>query len=112
MKNVFLAAVAALGLTATAAAADELAVIGGIEYAFEAETTEATLGLEYAPAIISGLTITPVLTMNNDGQDFDFAQAEVTVAYVIVEGVDLYATVESDVDFNYAETTVGLAFRF
>jgi hypothetical protein len=112
MKNVFLATVAALGLTATAAAADELAVLGGIEYAWEAETTEVTAGVEYAPAFIGGLTITPMITMNDVGSDFDFASAELTVAYDVAKGVNVYATVESDDDFNYAETTVGLAFRF
>ena len=112
MKNVFLATVAALGLTATAAAADEFAVIGGIEYAWEAETTETTLGVEYAPAFVAGLTITPTFTMNDAGQDFGFSSADLTVAYDVAEGVNVYATVESDDDFNYAETTVGLAFRF
>ena len=112
MKNVFLATVAALGVTATAAAADELAFIGDIEYAIEAEVSEATVGLDYAPAFINGLTITPVLTLNDDGQSFNFDQAELTVAYEVVEGVAAYATVESDIDFNYAETTVGVAFRF
>ena len=112
MKNVFLAVVAALGLTATAAAADEFAVIGGIEYAWEAETTETTVGVEYTPAFIPGLAVTPTLTMNDVGQDFDFASAELSVAYYVTNNVNVYATVETDNDWDYEETTIGVSFQF
>lgn len=110
MKNVFLAA--ALALTATTASADTLAVIGGLEYAVEAEVTEATAGVEYAPDFLNGVTVTPVLTFNDAGQDFAFEAVAITVGYTVAAGVDIYTTVDADEDFHRTETTVGVSFRF
>ena len=118
MKNVFLATVATLGVTATAAFADgakapqTMTLLGSLEYAVEAETIEASVGAEFAPAFAAGLTVTPMIVLNDDGQDFDFASAEVTVAYEVLDGVSAYTTVETDDSFDYAEATIGVEFRF
>lgn len=110
MKNVFLSA--AMALTATTASAGELAILGGLEYAVEAEVTEATVGVEYAPAFVDGVTLTPVFTFNDAGQDFAFESVELTVGYAVTGAVDIYATVDADEDFDRTETTVGVSFRF
>ena len=108
MKNVFLAA--AIAMTTTAASAADLAFLGGLEYTVEAEVTEATVGVEYAP--IAGVTITPVLTFNDDGQDFQFESTAITLGYAVNSAVNAYVTVDADEDFNRTETTVGVAIRF
>lgn len=112
MKNVFLATVAALGVTATAAAADELAFIGSLEHAIEADVTELVAGVEYAPTAIAGLTVTPTATFNNDAQNFDFAGVDLTVGYAVSTNVTTYVEIAADKNFSYQEATVGVAFRF
>jgi hypothetical protein len=83
--------------------------VGSLEYAIEAETFEATAGMEFG---IDQWTITPVIVMNDEFGDFDFSSAELNVSYDASENVDLYITFETDADFDYAETTLGVAFRF
>ena len=109
MTNTMMAAVAALTFSAAAANAGDLAYLGGVEYAVEAEAFEATAGVEYAAA---GFTLTPVFTINDASGDFDFDSAEITVGYDIATSVNVYATVGADADFDYTETTVGIALRF
>lgn len=109
MINKMIAAVAALTLSTAAANAGELAYLGGVEYAVEAEVFEATAGVEYA---VGGFTLTPVFTLNDAAGDFEFAEAELTVGYEVTTSMSVYTTVETDSDFNHAETTVGVAFRF
>lgn len=108
MTNTMMATVAALTFSAVANAGD-LAYLGGVEYAVEAEAFEATAGVEYAAA---GFTLTPVFTINYVSGDFDFDSAEITVGYDVATSVNVYATVGADADFEYTETTVGVALRF
>lgn len=109
MKNIIIAAATATLLTAAAASANGLAVLGGVEYTVEAEVLEATAGVEYA---VGDLTLTPLLTLNDAAGDFEFVNAELTVGYTVSPVVGVYATVETDSDWDYAETTLGVAFRF
>jgi hypothetical protein len=108
MKTLIIAAAMSLGL-ATVSSADGLAYVAGAEYAIEAETFEVTAGVEYG---VSGFTFAPLVTLNDAGQDFDFASAELTVSYGVSANLDAYVTVESDADFDYAETTLGVALKF
>jgi len=110
MKNLMIAAATAATLSAaTAASANDLAFIGGIEYATKAEVFETTVGLEYA---VNRFTVTPLLTLNDSDGDFDLQAVELTVGYTVSRNVNLYVTVEGDRNFNHNETTLGVAFRF
>lgn len=109
MKNMIIAAATAAILSATAANANDLAILGGLEYTTEAEVFEATVGVEGA---LAGFTITPLLTVNDTAGDFEFTGAEVTVGYSVSTAVAVYATVEADADWDYSETTLGVSLRF
>jgi hypothetical protein len=109
MKTLMIAAVTATALSASVANANDLALLGGLEYAVQAESFEATAGLEYG---IAGLTLTPVITLNDASGDFKFAAAEFTVGYSFSTTVNVYATVEADSNWKYTETTLGVALRF
>jgi hypothetical protein len=110
MKNLMIAAATAATLSAaTAASANDLAFIGGVEYTTEAKVLETTVGLEYA---VNRFTVTPLLTLNDAAGDFDFIAVELTVGYTINSSVNLYVTIDGDRDFNHNETTLGVAFRF
>lgn len=109
MKTFAIVAATALALSATAATAGDLAFLGGLEYTTEAEVFEATAGVEYAT---NGFTFTPLIVMNDAANDFDFVSAELTVGYDLGKNVNAYVTVESDADWNHAETTLGVALRF
>jgi len=104
-----MAAVAALTFSTAAANAGDLAYLGGVEYAVEAEVFEMTAGVEYNAG---GFTLTPALTLNDATGDFEFATAELTVGYAVTTAMDVYATIDTDDSFNRTETTLGVAFRF
>lgn len=113
MKTFAIAAVAAL-LATTVAHADGLSFIGDAEYQFEAERFETNLGLAYE---LNSWTFTPMLTADyTDATGMDFVGAELTVAYTILDGdsasLNAYARVETDADFEYSETAIGVAFSF
>ena len=109
MTNTMMAAVAALTFSAAAANAGDLAYLGGVEYAVEAEVFEATAGVEYT---VGGFTLTPVFTLNDAAGDFEFAAAELTVGYAVTTAMSVYTTIETDANFDRTETTVGVALRF
>jgi hypothetical protein len=109
MTNTMIAAVAALTLSTAAASANDLAFLGGLEYAVEAEVFEATAGIEYTAG---NFTITPVLTLNDATGKFEFAAAELTVDYAVATSVNVYVTAESDSNWKHTETTLGVALRF
>jgi hypothetical protein len=113
MNKVLLAAVAALGLTTAAQAAD-INYFAGLEYATEAEVLETTVGagLTFDAPYLGSLTVAPAATFNDEGTEFGFASAEVSVMYNVTAWSTAYVTVESDNDWNHAETTVGVAFNF
>lgn len=106
-KTLIAAAVAAL-ITNSASAAD-VGYFASAEYTIEAEVFETVTGATFA---MGKLTMTPAITLNDDGQNFDFASAGFTLAYDVTSAATAYATVETDADFHYSETTVGVAFKF
>ena len=109
MTKTMISAVTALTLSTAAASANDLAFLGGLEYAVEAEAFEATAGVEYG---IAGITLTPMLTLNDATGGLELATAELTVGYTVSDFAGVYLTVETDGDFEYTETYVGLALRF
>ena len=109
MTKTMISAITALTLSTAAASANDLAFLGGLEYAVEAETFEATAGVEYG---IAGITLTPMLTLNDAAGGFELAAAEVTVGYAVSDFAGVYLTVEADGDFKHTETYVGVALRF
>jgi hypothetical protein len=109
MKNLVIAAVAATALTASVASAADVVILGGLEYTVEAEGLEATAGVEY---VMGQATFTPLVTLNDASGDFEFTSVELKVGYTVAPGVDAYAVVEADSDFDYTETTVGVSLRF
>lgn len=110
MKTLVIAAATAATLAAaSAASANDLAFIGGIEYTTEAKVLETTAGVEYS---LQGFTVTPLLTVNDVSGNFDLSAVELTVGYAVGSSVNLYVTVAGDNRFNHTETTLGVAFRF
>ena len=109
MTKIMISALTALTFSTAAASADGLSYLGGLEYAVEAEAFEAKAGVEYG---IAGVTFTPMLTLNDAAGGLELAAAEVTVGYVLSDFAGVYVTVEADGDFEYTETSVGVAFRF
>lgn len=111
MKNVILATAVTFGL-ATAASAEGLLpvpVMGSIEYATEAAVTSIDLGTEVS---FGDFSFAPTFNLSDASGEFDFDGLEFTAAFGVTNGVNLYAIVETDSEFDYAETTVGVAFKF
>ena len=105
-----LAFAAALAISASAAAANDLDVVGYTQYEFEAERFETGIGVEYS---IDRFSFTPVLKVANaPGQSLDFDGVDFGVAYQFTDAVNGYTKVEFDSDFDYEEMTVGVSFRF
>jgi hypothetical protein len=110
MKNLMIAAATAATLSAaTAASANDFALVGGIEYTVEAKVIEATVGVEYN---VRKFTFAPLLTLNDSTGNFDFRAVELTVGYAVNSNMNMYVTVDGDSGFNYNEATLGVAFRF
>jgi hypothetical protein len=110
MKTLVIAAATAATLAAaSAASANDLAFVGGLEYAAEAKVFEATAGVEYT---YQSFTFTPLLTLNDSTGSFDLNSVELTVGYTVNPNINVYATVSADRNFNYSEATLGVAFRF
>lgn len=105
-----LAFAAALAISASAAAANDLDVIGYTQYEFEAERFETGIGVEYS---IDRFSFTPVLKVSDaPGQSLNFDGVDFGVDYQITDTVVGYTEFEFDGDFDYEETTVGVSFRF
>jgi hypothetical protein len=110
MKTLVIAAATAATLAAaSAASANDLAFVGGLEYTTEAKVLETTAGVEYS---LQAFTISPLLTVNDSTGSFDLRAVELTVGYAATQNVNLYVTVAGDNSFNHTETTLGLSFRF
>ena len=110
MKNLVLAAAAALAFTAGAASADGLGFGGYGEYAFEAEAFELGLNASYE---INSLTLmTEAVFTKPNAVEFGFEEVTVGATFAVHGNVDLYGKVAFDEDFDYNETTVGVAFKF
>ena len=105
-----LAFVAALAVSATAATANDLDVVGYTQYEIEAERFETGVGVEYS---IDRFSFTPVLKVADaPGQSLDFDGVDFGVAYQITDAAVGYTNFEFDGDFGYEEFTVGVSFRF
>lgn len=111
MKKFFLATVATFGITSAAAAEGLLPVpvMGSIEYATEASTTSIALGTEMT---VGQFSLMPMFNLSDTSGEFDFDGLEITAVYSVTDGVNVFATVETDNEWGYAETTIGAAFRF
>ena len=108
MKTTILAATLAL-TTAGAASAQDYTVFGTAEYAVEADTFEIGVG---ADIYVGDFTFTPALYADRVADENDLNRAELTVAYQINGNWAAYATVETDRDWDYAETTFGTRVEF
>ena len=106
-----LTTVAMATVLSTAAFADSLDIegFGVAEYELEADVVTTTVGADFG---VDRWTFTPAIALDNDGQDYAFAEAEFTVNYQANDAVNLYGTIETDQDFDYEETTFGVEFRF
>ncbi len=113
MKTTIITATAiALTFLARTASADALGFNAGIEYQVEAETTEMTFGADYS---IDAFTISPVLNAAYASDSLDFTGADLTVSYglgFLGASTAAYVTVETDANFDYTETTVGMVVDF
>ena len=109
MKNLAIAALAALGLMTTAATANELTFGASTEYAVEAEVFTVDAGVAYA---FDQFYVATVVTGDNSGPDFDFVGAELEFGVEATASTTLYVRVEADGDFDYTETIVGAKFTF
>lgn len=108
MKTTLMATAAVFAMAGFAVA--QPTVVGYGEYSVEAQTFETGIGAEFIVA--DSVLITPMIVGSGDVDAFDFDHAEVKASYGLNENIDLYGKVKSDADFNYAETTVGVAFQF
>ena len=103
-----LAAAFALG-TAGVASAQDYSVFGTAEYAVEADTFEIGVG---ADIYVGAFTFTPAIYADRVADVNDLNRAELTVAYQINGNWAAYATVETDREWDYAETTFGTRVEF
>ena len=110
MKSVMIAAAALVATVTMASAGERPTILGYSEYAVEAETFEVGAGAEFIVA--DRLIVTPMVVGFGASDDFDFDRLEVKALYGVNDNVDLYGTIETDDELNYAETTVGVAFQF
>lgn len=109
MKNTFMAAIAAMGLSATSAYAGDLSFNAETEYAFEAETFSIETGAAYN---VNSFTFAGLVAFDDSADSLDFTGAEVSVSYAVTEGVDAYVRIEGDADWDHSETVVGVSFSF
>ena len=112
MKYLTSAAIAAfLAVAGTAAYAENqnLDVIGGMEYAFEAETFETYVGVEYT---YESFVVTPIVVINDTSGDFEFDYMELTVAYTFNDNVSAFVRVDTDENFDYNDAYIGVDLRF
>lgn len=98
-----------LALTATTATAQDLNFFGEAEYAVEADSFEAGVGVDLS---VDAWTFTTAVYGDRVNDTNDFNRAEITVAYTINDNLAAYATVETDRDWDYAETTFGARVDF
>ena len=109
MKNVMMAAVAAMTLTTTSALANDIMYIGETEYAFDAETFSLEGGAVY---IANDFTFVGIAKFDDVDGGMDFTGTELTASYAVHEAANAYVRVETDNDFSETETSVGVAFAF
>jgi len=107
MKSIVLAtAFAALATTAFAGPA----VVGYSKYAVEAQTFELQVGVQLP--MNDQFTFTPSLVGFGTSDTFAFDHAKFNITYNLNHNIHFYANLNTDENFKYAETTLGLAFRF
>jgi opacity protein-like surface antigen len=112
MKNVIIAAALA-GTFATSVAAAEWtrpAVIGKTEYNVTTEKWAYDAGVQVD---MLGVVLTPkVKGAYSSTTNFDFLGSEINAAYAVHETATAYVTVTADDNWKYADTTVGVSFKF
>lgn len=110
MKNVLMAAVVASMSFVGAASAEGFGFGGYGEYAMEAETFEFGLHATYD---VNALTFSAeAVLVKPNGVDLDLDSVTLGVNYIANENADIYGKVAFDGDFEYEETTIGVAFKF
>jgi len=87
-----------------------VAFVGDVNYAFEAERFESTIGVEVE--IVDNLTVTPSAEFSYAADTFTFEGTNVRADYYMSSNVTVYGTVDFDPDFKYEEVTVGVGLRF
>lgn len=98
-----------LALTTTAASAQDITFFGETEYAVEADAFEAGVG---ADITMDALTFTPAVYGDRVNDTTDFNRAQLTVSYAFTDSASAYVTVETDREWDYAETTFGARVEF
>jgi opacity protein-like surface antigen len=110
MKNILTAAFVATFAFAGAAAAEGFGFGGYGEYAMEAEEFEFGLHASYD---VNALTFSAeAVLVKPNGDELDLDSVTLGVNYEANENADVYGKVAFDGDFDYEETTIGLAFKF
>lgn len=85
---------------------NNVAFVGYAEYATEAETIEAGVGVEFG--VTDRLSLTPTLVMTGTNlEDIDFKEIDVTAAYDLSTMVAVQGVFTLDSDFEYKETRLG-----
>lgn len=96
-----------IDVAATYALHDVLALQGVFTLDDALDYKETRLGAVFN--IGYSLALTPEVLVNND---FELQSLRITAAYGITENVGIYARVESDDEYSYSETAVGVSFSF
>jgi hypothetical protein len=111
MKKIMLATVAAFTFAFAGAASAEGFGFGGYsEYAMEAETFEFGLNASYD---VNALTFSAeAVLVKPNGDELDLDSVTLGVNYEANENANVYGKVAFDSDFDYEETTIGIAFNF
>lgn len=111
MKSVMIAAAALVAFASAASAFERPTVLSYGEYKVEAETFELGAGTEFV--LGNGIVLTPmIVALDTANDNFDFDRAELNVSYGVNQNVDLYATIETDADLDYSETTLGFKIQY
>ena len=110
MNKTMIASAVAMTVLAGAALAEAPKFSVYSEYGVETKTAE--FGAAAAISLNDKLTVTPEVVATGDSSNFAFDHAAVTVNYAVATNLDVYGRIESDSDFAYDNTYVGVALRF
>lgn len=122
MKNVVMAAVAAMGLMTTSAYAVELG--GGVAAGGEVETTynfdTETFGVLFTPemsydwnntVLFEVSTEIDILELNNDAVD-NWTGLDFEVTYTLNNNLELFGEISTNEDFNFGDPIIGSRLSF
>ena len=108
MKASMIAAAALVAMVTMASA--QPTFLAYSEYAVEAETLELGAGAEFV--VTDSVLVTPVVVGFGTQDTFDFDHAEFKVEYLVNENWTVFGRVETDADFDYADTFIGAELQF